>query len=216
MWRIFSVLFAFLSAFAVVAQTNLQEIQDNPAKAGGVYYAYPVKETKNTPPPKGYKPFYISHFGRHGSRYLIFIESLKENNPQLVITRESSNRHIAYLNYHSSESGKYSSEQGEWYLDFKKFRDEKTNPTRLIKSLFSDSLYVRRNIDEKEFMTSLYWIAVDMQNMETKISFFDLFLPEELFDIWQIYNYNFYATNSSYPPAQGLHVDNAKNCWQIF
>lgn len=37
-----------------------------------MYYAYPSNEIKKqTPNPKGYKPFYISHFGRHGSRYLI-------------------------------------------------------------------------------------------------------------------------------------------------
>ena len=38
---------------------------------GGIYYAYPnvdVKEMRQTP--SGYKPFYISHYGRHGSRWM--------------------------------------------------------------------------------------------------------------------------------------------------
>lgn len=38
---------------------------------GGIYYAYPkvdVKEMSQTP--SGYKPFYISHYGRHGSRWM--------------------------------------------------------------------------------------------------------------------------------------------------
>ena len=39
-------------------------------KLGGVYYAYPVTETKMMEPPEGYEPFYISHYGRHGSRWL--------------------------------------------------------------------------------------------------------------------------------------------------
>ena len=41
----------------------------NPDAAGGIYYTYRFSPTKTTEAPKGYKPFYISHFGRHGSRW---------------------------------------------------------------------------------------------------------------------------------------------------
>ena len=37
---------------------------------GGVYYAYPVEKTELAEAPEGYEPFYISHYGRHGSRWL--------------------------------------------------------------------------------------------------------------------------------------------------
>jgi hypothetical protein len=54
-----------------MGQTSMQEIFNDPEKSGGVNYAYPFHNiTAKTPIPKGYKPFYISHFGRHGSRYL--------------------------------------------------------------------------------------------------------------------------------------------------
>ena len=43
-------------------------------RQGGVYYAYPIESGDKTPKveaaPAGYKPFYISHYGRHGSRWL--------------------------------------------------------------------------------------------------------------------------------------------------
>ena len=39
-------------------------------KLGGIYYAYPVTETVLAEPPEGYEPFYISHYGRHGSRWV--------------------------------------------------------------------------------------------------------------------------------------------------
>ena len=39
-------------------------------KMGGVYYAYPVTHTELADAPEGYEPFYISHYGRHGSRWL--------------------------------------------------------------------------------------------------------------------------------------------------
>ena len=47
--------------------------QKSPEQLGGVYYAYPV--SASTPVatvsvPAGYEPFYIAHYGRHGSRWL--------------------------------------------------------------------------------------------------------------------------------------------------
>lgn len=37
--------------------------------ASGEYYHYIYKTSPISAPPKGYKPFFISHYGRHGSRY---------------------------------------------------------------------------------------------------------------------------------------------------
>ena len=59
------------TAMAGYSQTTKEEVLSDLNRTGGVYYAYPVTESKNTPAPKGYEPFYISHYGRHGSRYLI-------------------------------------------------------------------------------------------------------------------------------------------------
>ena len=43
-------------------------------KMGGVYYAYPIESGNDKPcllsPSEGYTPFYISHYGRHGSRWV--------------------------------------------------------------------------------------------------------------------------------------------------
>jgi len=56
-------------AWPLSGQNARQEIYANPDKAGGVYYAYTYDNPARTPAPEGYKPFYISHYGRHGSRY---------------------------------------------------------------------------------------------------------------------------------------------------
>lgn len=55
----------------ILAQTAREEIKENPRRSGGNYLAYldPVKPLTKTP--KGYEPFYISHYGRHGSRWLL-------------------------------------------------------------------------------------------------------------------------------------------------
>ncbi|GAB6013185.1 histidine-type phosphatase [Viscerimonas tarda] len=66
------ILILLLAICNMVAQTTQEEIFETPEKFGGVNYAYPVKNiTSKTPAPESYEPFYISHFGRHGSRYLV-------------------------------------------------------------------------------------------------------------------------------------------------
>ena len=39
-------------------------------RTASVYHSYEFEEVADTPPPDGFKPFYISHYGRHGSRRL--------------------------------------------------------------------------------------------------------------------------------------------------
>lgn len=285
-------------ALTAFAQTTFEEIRQTPEKAGGVYYAYPVTETHPTTPPKGYKPFHISHYGRHGSRYLIsdrdyrnvldvlkaaaaagkltplgknvalrldtvmieargrggdltplgvrqhrgiagrmaqdypevfrgntsvsarsttvprcilsmdaFCERLKEINPRLRTTRESSDRYMDTLNYHSQASMDFTS--GPWKVRYNKFERDHVKPERLMASLFNDPQYVLDNVDSNALMWGLYWIAADMQDMETDISFMDIFEPQELFDIWQCVNYQFYVRDGNYPGSDSLLVDNA-------
>lgn len=43
-------------------------IERDPSRAGVLSHHYESAYTE-TAPPRGYKPFYVSHFGRHGSRY---------------------------------------------------------------------------------------------------------------------------------------------------
>lgn len=47
----------------------LDQLKDNPRKAYGNDFPYQQEATTLTKAPKGYKPFYISHYARHGSRY---------------------------------------------------------------------------------------------------------------------------------------------------
>ena len=60
-----------MSVVTSKAQTAFEEISADPNKSASVYYAYPEISEQYTLPPEGYTPFYISHYGRHGSRYLI-------------------------------------------------------------------------------------------------------------------------------------------------
>lgn len=66
------VIIAFLAVISAQAQSVRDEISADINRAGGNYYAYPGPPEKAlSPTPRGYEPFYLSHYGRHGSRWLI-------------------------------------------------------------------------------------------------------------------------------------------------
>lgn len=57
---------------SVVAQSVRKEISENLHLSASNHLAYPnPRPGAMTAPPDGKKPFYISHYGRHGSRFLI-------------------------------------------------------------------------------------------------------------------------------------------------
>lgn len=61
-----------LGAMPTMAQSAFSLIEHDRNFTAGEYAIYPEKDLPQlTPAPKGYTPFYISHYGRHGSRYLI-------------------------------------------------------------------------------------------------------------------------------------------------
>lgn len=287
----------------VNAQTTFEEISADLNKAGGVYLAYPTVETKQTPAPKGYKPFYVSHYGRHGSRYLLgdrdyqwiiqlmekaetvngltplghdvlkrlnmvweeaqgragdltplgvrqhqgiaermsknfpevfrgkrhvsarstvvyrcamsmvaFGDRLKQLNPQLDMSYEMSEKYMSYLNYHSARSNAFThGKKGPWVEEYRKFEEAQVHPDRLVSTLFSNADFIRCEVNPSELMWGLYWIAVDMQDMETPVSFFDLFTAKEMFDLWQCVNYRFYMGNANPLASNGIVMANVKS-----
>lgn len=286
----------------VNAQTTFEEISTDLNKAGGVYLAYPKVEAKQTPAPKGYKPFYVSHYGRHGSRYLLgdgdyqwiiqlmtkadavngltplgkdvlqrlqlvwketeghggdltplgvrqhqgiaermsknfpevfcgkrqisarstvvyrcamsmvaFGDRLKGLNPQLDINYEMSEKYMSYLNYHTDRSNAFThGEKGPWVEEYRKFEAAQVKPGRLVNSLFSNADFIRCEVNPANLMWGLYWIAVDMQDIETPLSFYDIFTAQEMFDLWQCVNYRFYICNANPLASKGLVMANAK------
>ena len=71
---LFFLLFAHCPLFlgSMEAQTAREDFKRNTHFSASNYLAYPgPSQPWLTPAPDGKKPFYISHYGRHGSRYLI-------------------------------------------------------------------------------------------------------------------------------------------------
>lgn len=86
MKKIIAIVVIFCLPINLSAQTSRREIALNKNLSGNNYVAYP-ESVQNilTPAPKGYSPFYISHYGRHGSRYLINVNDY--NKPFETLTK---------------------------------------------------------------------------------------------------------------------------------
>jgi hypothetical protein len=71
--RIALLALCLLCCNIVAAQTAQEELKANRYLSGSNYLDYDRQLSTEplTPAPKGYEPFYMSHYGRHGSRWLI-------------------------------------------------------------------------------------------------------------------------------------------------
>lgn len=297
---VFCGLMLCLSAVAQPADKILDKaaLLQMPEKLGSIYYAYPGPQQETlTDAPKGYKPFYISHYGRHGSRFQpsderyqtvletleaaykdgnltplgedvlsrvhklwiiahgnggmltkvgeqqhhdiaarmyerfpevfashkaiearssvvsrckasmeSFCASLKEKDPALNITQETKQEFMCYIANDTPEQKAFEKDEKIWRGEWTKFEREHVKGTRLLKTLFRNP----DNIDEYKFTTTLYWLAVGMQDLPTDLSLIELFTPEELYDIWLTINYRMYICNAAAPEAQGIALEAAK------
>ena len=75
MRRTFAILTALLAFCAVAgfaqphrSEAAVRALLAEPSRAGNNTNSYEFHPIQDTRPPRGYRPFYISHYGRHGSR----------------------------------------------------------------------------------------------------------------------------------------------------
>lgn len=61
----------WLAMAQLMAQTPREDFRRDTTLAASNYVAYRGPQKSLTPAPKGYKPFYLSSYARHGSRYMI-------------------------------------------------------------------------------------------------------------------------------------------------
>ncbi|MBR5955429.1 MAG: hypothetical protein IK022_02655, partial [Bacteroidales bacterium] len=76
----FFYLCAVITAFMVLTAgvPFRKAVQADPYNAVGNHHPYIVPEFTDTKAPCGYKPFYVSHYGRHGSRFLTSDSGLRK------------------------------------------------------------------------------------------------------------------------------------------
>ena len=69
--RILLILALVAASLCAAAQQPdiLDQLREHPEYLAGTDYLCPTGPVALSPAPKGYQPFYISHYGRHGARY---------------------------------------------------------------------------------------------------------------------------------------------------
>lgn len=297
-----SALFAFLYLSAH-AQQALEEIRQNPDLSGGVYYAYKAPDKAETPAPKGYKPFYLSHYGRHGSRYMLndmdyirplmtlrraseagvltelgkdvlkrmeeiwkeaefhgdelaplgqrqhrgiaermfknfptlftgkdakisarsttsmrvalsmaaFCQRLTELYPQMNLTWETSRANMSYLNFHTKRYDDLKKAADGWQRDHNRFCARGIDAKRFSQALISDSTFFTPPFNTaNSLMSSLFDVAIDLQDMETPIRLYDIFTPEELYQYWLNGNSWFYHCDADSPYNKGTAIESTR------
>ena len=78
-----TIICLLLLGWTASAQTSREELLSHIELTAGNYANYPVPTGHLTPAPKGYEPFYISHYGRHGARYQTSDKAYKRLRAQL-------------------------------------------------------------------------------------------------------------------------------------
>jgi len=78
MRKLFLLLITLILAAAPLrSQDALPLLRENPERYANIHHSYEAPDViVDTPAPKGYEPFYVSHYGRHGSRYMTSMNSV--------------------------------------------------------------------------------------------------------------------------------------------
>ena len=282
----FCAAFLLLGLWGADAQTAREQIAAVPERAGGIYHSYEYRPAAAAPAPDGYTPFYISHYGRHGSRWhasesvyagplkilrkaaeagaltplgrdvlgrveiiaadadkrygdlsprgvaehrgiaermykaypevfstadgrecriesrstlvprcilsmAAFNERLKELNPAIRTTRESSARYMPYMGNNKG----LDAQRDRTLKTADSVRAARLIPDRLMKSLFSDPEFVKREVKKpRKLMEQLLLQAAIMQDVDyLGISLYDLFTGEEIYAAWEDENFRRYV-----------------------
>ena len=112
-------------------------------------------------------------------------EEIESINPKLHIFHDASEHDMYYMN------------QGDRYLDSLKhsvgikvaqqeFAQKHVSYSRVMQELFNDPAWVKQNINQSDLNRKLYEMASSIQGTELrgKVSLYDLFTEEELYQNW--------------------------------
>ena len=278
----------YLFTFLPLSAQSLEQM-------GGVYYAYPIETGIMSPQlqtaPEGYEPFYISHYGRHGSRWLPndsryewvnkqfedqsrltklgknvrkrlakvwknakgnggqltplggrqhrgiarrmyqnfpqlftaeahltahsstvnrcktsmenFVSEIKTQNPSVQIDPITREEDMAWIAYKSKEQS---------YLEHSRVWPLSISTDRFINALFTDASHLTK-LNREKLLTELHTIASDMQDVEIKVSLYDLFTEEEMQAVYQLNNSRMTLYNGDEIMNRGIAARCAISLW---
>ena len=286
---------------ALLLTMAISGIAQDRHQMGSNYYAYPTPTAKYTKAPAGYKPFYLSHYGRHGSRFhqpadhyhelyntlakadslgkltelgksllerakyldeyaapragdltqlgvaqhqgiakrmvknfpevfkndayveayastsvrcvvsmAAFLEELHAQQPKVEIHQESGKYLMSFIS--PLDFGKIINESNTpaWQKENEKLYSH-VNPTRMMRAIFNDSNYIKKNVDGGDLLSKIYEIGNSLQGSpEIEFSFDDLWTADDLYERWRAQNAWWYSVLGNNPFAKKQGLENAR------
>lgn len=123
------------------------------------------------------------------------LQQLLRMNPRLHIFHDASEHDMYYMNLKDKylDSLKYCKARKEAQEAFTQKHD---NYKRVMKELFTDQAWVEKNINQRDLNWKLFEMAGSLQGTELrdKVSLYDLFNEEEIYDNWQVSNSWWYTS----------------------
>ncbi|MBR2856863.1 MAG: hypothetical protein IKB85_05500 [Bacteroidales bacterium] len=167
--HIFVLILSLLSSAVLPAQTQMQRMEKNPSAGAGIYRPYSYDAAYEISQPEdGYKPFYISHFGRHGSRYFsrpeawqLAIDSFAAAYAEGKLTADGKTLYSAMKAVYEAHDGMYGElaplgavehrEIAQRMFEREKpvFKSKKRNQVRCVSSVYSRCLMSMANFTEE-------------------------------------------------------------------
>ena len=139
---------------------------------------------------------------------------LKGLNPKLNITTETSEHDAWYIKY---KNPLYEALHMENVDSVYRAADSVyIHPERLMKQLFNDSVYVAENIDAKKLMADLFELHGISQSSYSQPDLGFLFTEDELYDMWQRNNFEWYYEKGPSPLSDACMYKLERNLLRNF
>jgi hypothetical protein len=132
------------------------------------------------------------------------LTQLVSMNPRLRIRHDASHHDLYYMKYDDKKLKAHRMDS-TIKARYQKFVDQYDHRKEIMSKLFNDKKYVRDEIDASQLTLSLFDLASIVQNMESrkKLTLYDLFSDEAVYDIWRIKNMEWYINYGAYTPNGG-------------
>ena len=157
---------------------------------------------------------YVEAYASTSTRCVVsmaaFLEELRAQKPKLDIHQESGKYLMAFIS--PLDFGKIIGESNTpaWQKENEKLYSH-VAPTRMMRSIFNDTNYIKKNVNAGELYSRIYEIGNSLQGSpEIEFSFDDLWTAEELFERWRAQNAWWYSVLGNNPFAQKQGLENAR------
>ena len=127
-----------------------------------------------------------------------FCEQLKEINPKLQIQRHATPADMDFIAYSTAEAKAHGNPSAQWRKTKYRFIDSVLTPDRFLTALITDTCGITPR-QGRYMMQLLHDIAIAIQDVDglDGMQIWDAFTPDEIYNLWQIVNYEMYFRHAS-------------------